>query len=74
MPERILNVHTENWSEEPFAISRGVDDNFDVVVVELEQNGCKGWGGRLLRLSITMSQSPKLKPWSKIFAANLKME
>ena len=44
MPERILNVHTENWSEEPFAISRGVDDNFDVVVVELEQNGCKGWG------------------------------
>ena len=44
MPERILNVHSENWREEPFAISRGIDDNFDVVVVELEQNGFKAWG------------------------------
>ncbi|MDP7582679.1 MAG: dipeptide epimerase [SAR324 cluster bacterium] len=44
MTERKLNVHSENWSEEPFAISRGIDDNFDVVVVELEQNGFKTWG------------------------------
>jgi len=44
MTERKLNVHSENWSEEPFAISRGIDDNFDVVVVELEQNGFKAWG------------------------------
>lgn len=44
MPKRILNVHSENWSEEPFAISRGIDDNFDVVVVQLEQNGFKAWG------------------------------
>ncbi|MBC8259932.1 MAG: dipeptide epimerase [SAR324 cluster bacterium] len=44
MPERTLNVHSENWSEEPFAISRGIDDNFDVVVVQIEQNGFKGWG------------------------------
>ncbi len=43
MTERKLNVHSENWSEEPFAISRGIDDNFDVVVVELEQNGFKAW-------------------------------
>ena len=44
MPERILKVYSENWREEPFAISRGIDDNFDVVVVELEQNGLKAWG------------------------------
>jgi L-alanine-DL-glutamate epimerase-like enolase superfamily enzyme len=44
MPERILKVHSENWREEPFAISRGIDNNFDVVVVELEQNGFKAWG------------------------------
>ena len=44
MPEKTLNVHSENWSEEPFAISRGIEDNFDVVVVELEQNGYKAWG------------------------------
>ena len=44
MTERKLNVHSENWSEEPFAISRGIDDNFDVVVVELEKNGFKAWG------------------------------
>ena len=44
MTERKLNVHSENWSEEPFAISRGIEDNFDVVVVELEQNGFKAWG------------------------------
>jgi L-alanine-DL-glutamate epimerase-like enolase superfamily enzyme len=44
MTERKLNVRSENWSEEPFAISRGIDDNFDVVVVELEQNGFKAWG------------------------------
>ena len=44
MTERKLNVHSENWSEEPFAISRGIDDNFDVVVVDLEQNGFKTWG------------------------------
>ena len=44
MPKRILNVHSENWREEPFAISRGIDDNFDVVVVQLEQNGFKAWG------------------------------
>ena len=44
MTERKLNVHSENWSEEPFAISRGIDDNFDVIVVELEQNGFKAWG------------------------------
>ena len=44
MTERKLNVHSENWSEEPFAISRGIDDNFDVVVVELEQNDFKAWG------------------------------
>ena len=35
MPEKILNVYSENWSEEPFAISRGIEDNFDVVVVEI---------------------------------------
>ena len=44
MTERKLNVHSENWSEEPIAKSRGIDDNFDVVVVELEQNGFKAWG------------------------------
>ena len=44
MSNRKLTVKTENWSEEPFAISRGRDDNFDAVVVELEQNGCRGWG------------------------------
>ena len=44
MSIRKLTVKTENWSEEPFAISRGSDDNFDAVVVELEQNGCRGWG------------------------------
>ena len=44
MPEKILNVYSENWSEEPFAISRGLEDNFDVVLVELEQDGLKAWG------------------------------
>ena len=44
MSSRKLTVKTENWSEEPFAISRGSDNNFDVVVVELEQNGCRGCG------------------------------
>ena len=44
MSSRKLAVKTENWSEEPFAISRGSDDNFDAVVVELKQNGCRGWG------------------------------
>ena len=44
MSSRKLTVKTENWSEEPFAISRGSDDNFDAVVVELEQNPCRGWG------------------------------
>ena len=44
MSSRKLAVKTENWSEEPFAISRGCDDNFDAVVVKLEQNGCRGWG------------------------------
>ena len=44
MSSRKLTVKTENWSEEPFAISRGSDDNFDVVVVELEQNSCRGFG------------------------------
>ena len=44
MTSRKLNISTENWSEEPFAISRSYEDNFDVVVVELEQNGVKGWG------------------------------
>ncbi len=41
---RKLKIYTENWSEEPFSISRSYEDNFDVVVVELEQNGVKGWG------------------------------
>ncbi len=44
MPNRILKVYSENWKEEPFAISRGFSDNFDVIVVEIEQNGFKGWG------------------------------
>ena len=44
MSSRKLNVRTENWSEEPFAIARGSTDNFDVVVVELEQDDCRGWG------------------------------
>ena len=44
MNSRKLNIRTENWSEEPFSISRSYEDNFDVVVVEIEQNGFKGWG------------------------------
>ena len=44
MNSRKLNIRTENWSEEPFSISRSYEDNFDVVVVELEQDGVKGWG------------------------------
>ena len=44
MNSRKLKIITENWSEEPFSISRSYEDNFDVVVVELEQNGFKGWG------------------------------
>ena len=44
MNSRKLNIRTENWSEEPFSISRSYEDNFDVAVVEIEQNGFKGWG------------------------------
>ena len=44
MNSRKLNIRTENWSEEPFSISRSYEDNFDVVVVELEQDAVKGWG------------------------------
>ena len=44
MNSRKLRIRTENWSEEPFSISRSYEDNFDVVVVELEQDGVKGWG------------------------------
>jgi len=44
MPKRILSVYSENWNEEPFSISRGESDNFDVVIVKLEQNGIMGWG------------------------------
>ncbi len=44
MFERVVNIKIENWKEEPFAISRGIEDNFDVVVLEIEQNGFKGWG------------------------------
>ena len=44
MTLRKLKIYSENWSEEPFSISRSYEDNFDVVVVELEQNGIKGWG------------------------------
>ena len=45
MNSRKLNIRTENWREEPFSISRSYEeDNFDVVVVELEQNGFKGCG------------------------------
>ena len=45
MNSRKLNIRTENWREEPFSISRSYEeDNFDVVVVELEQNGFRGWG------------------------------
>ena len=44
MSKRVLSVYFENWNEEPFAISRGSSDNFNVVVVKLEQNGFKGWG------------------------------
>ena len=45
MNSRKLNIRTENWSEEPFSISRSYEeDNFDVVVVELEQGGIKSWG------------------------------
>ena len=44
MSKRILTVYHENWDEEPFAISRSNSDNFDVVVVVVEQNGFKGWG------------------------------
>ena len=44
MISRKLKINTENWSEEPFSISRSYEDNFDVVVVEIEQDGFKGWG------------------------------
>ncbi len=44
MNSRKLKINTENWSEEPFSISRSYEDNFDVVVVEIEQDGFKGWG------------------------------
>ena len=45
MNSRKLNLRTENRREEPFSISRSYEeDNFDVEVVELEQNGFKGWG------------------------------
>ncbi len=44
MIQRKLNISSENWSEEPFTIARESSDNFDVVVVELEQDGVKGWG------------------------------
>jgi len=44
MNPRKLNILKENWSEEPFSISRSYEDNFDVVVVELEQDGVRGWG------------------------------
>ena len=44
MLQRKLKVYSENWLEEPFAISRGYNDNFDVVVVEIEERGFKGWG------------------------------
>ena len=44
MPKRNLKVYSENWDEEPFAISRSSSDNFNVVLVELEQNGFRGWG------------------------------
>ena len=44
MSSRKLNVRIENWGEEPFAIARGSTDNFDVVVVELEQDDCRGRG------------------------------
>ena len=44
MPKRSLKVYSENWDEEPFAISRSRSDNFKVVIVELEQNGFMGWG------------------------------
>ena len=45
MNSRKLNIRTENWREEPFSISRSYEeDNFDVVVVELEQDGFKGCG------------------------------
>ena len=45
MNSRKLNIRTENWREEPFSISRSYEeDDFDVVVVELEQDGFKGWG------------------------------
>ena len=44
MSYRKLTVKSENWSEEPFAISRGSEDNFDTVIVIIEQNGCTGWG------------------------------
>ena len=44
MARRKLTVKSENWSEKPFDISRGSDDDFYAVVVELEQNGCRGWG------------------------------
>mgnify|MGYP001351835104 CR=1 FL=1 len=44
MSSRKLTVKSENWSEEPFAISRGSEDNFDTVLVILEQNGCRGRG------------------------------
>ena len=44
MNSRKLNIRKENWSEEPFSISRSYEDNFNVVVVELEENGVKGWG------------------------------
>jgi L-alanine-DL-glutamate epimerase and related enzymes of enolase superfamily len=44
MSKRNLKVYSENWDEEPFAISRSRSDNFSIVIVELEQNGFKGWG------------------------------
>lgn len=44
MPKRSLTVYFENWDEEPFAISRSRSDNFDVVIVKLEQDEFSGWG------------------------------
>ena len=44
MTKRILSVYFENWNEEHFAISRGSSDNFNVVIVKLNQNGFEGWG------------------------------
>ena len=44
MPKRVLTVYSEYWKEEPFAISRSSSDNFNVVIVKLEQNGFEGRG------------------------------